>query len=287
MNVDFAQQSASRSPTWCPGCGNYGIWASLKGALAKLAWTPDQYMIVYGVGCSGNMADFIKCHGFHSLHGRAVPNAEGIKLANHDLNVVCMVGDGDCYGEGGNHLIHAMRGNTDITVMVHDNRVYGLTTGQAAPTSPHGYKSKSTPGGLIEYPVNALALAITQGATFVAQGFAGDVPHLGAIMQEALAFKGFAIVNVLQPCVTFNKIITYQFYRERIYKLEDDKHDPTSAEEALKRVLHQDERIPLGILYKAPRPTYQDQVAVLAKGGPLAKRSLNVPDLSHMFASYQ
>jgi 2-oxoglutarate/2-oxoacid ferredoxin oxidoreductase subunit beta len=263
----------SRTPTWCPGCGNFGIWGSLKNAIKNLGWDYGMYAIVYGVGCSGNMTDFVSGHGFHSLHGRALPNAEGIKLANHTLNVICEVGDGDCYGEGGNHLLHAMRGNSDIKVFVHDNRVYGLTTGQTAPTSLKGFKSKTTPQGVIEYPVNPLALALTQGASFIAQGFAGDVAYLTKLVTEALLHKGFALLNILQPCVTFNKINTYEFYRTKVYKLEDEGYFPDNKEEALKRITNQTEKIPVGIIYKEERPTYQDQETVLAKG-PLARQGI-------------
>lgn len=265
-----------KSPTWCPGCGNYGIWASLKTALKNLNWDFGKYVLVYGVGCSGNMTDFVKTHGFHSLHGRAVPNAIGIKMANHDVTVICEVGDGDCYGEGGNHLLHAIRGNSDIKVFVHDNRVYGLTTGQTAPTSPKGYKSKSTPGGVIELPVNPLALAIIQGASVVAQGFAGDAPHLIKLMTEVLQYKGFVLLNILQPCVTFNKTNTYAYYRERVYKLEDENYDPSDKMAALGKVLDQSAKIPLGIIYKSLRPTYQDELPILA-AGPLARQPFKQP----------
>lgn len=272
-SVDQVNLYDPKSPTFCPGCGDYGIWAGLKTAISKLGWGTHNYVIVYGVGCSGNMTDFIKSHGFHSLHGRALPNAEGIKLANHNLKVVCVVGDGDCYGEGGNHLIHAMRGNADIKVIVHDNRVYGLTTGQSAPTSPKGYKSKSTPQGVIEYPVNPLTLAVTQGASFVAQGFAADVPYLIELMKEAFSHKGFSLLNVLQPCVTFNKVNTYDYYRQRVYKVELENHHPTDILKALEITLGNNDRIPLGVIYKVSRLTYQDQEEVLKKG-PLVKQPL-------------
>lgn len=273
--IDNVNLYQPRSPTWCPGCGDYGIWASLKSTIKIMNWDLDKFVIVYGVGCSGNMTDFIRSHGFHSLHGRALPNAEGIKIANHQLNVVCVVGDGDCYGEGGNHLLHAMRGNSDIKVLVHDNRVYGLTTGQTSPTSPHGYKSKSTPSGVIEYPVNPLSLAITQGASFVAQGFAGDITHLITLVTAALKHSGFAILNVLQPCVTFNKVNTYTFYRERILKL-DEKHDIKDREKALSLVSDIGHKIPLGVIYQVERPTYQDQEIVLQQG-PLVKQIIKNP----------
>lgn len=246
------------SPTWCPGCGDYGVWAALKQSLADQKMRPDEFVIVYGIGCSGNMNDFVRSYGFHSLHGRAIPNAIGIRLANHKLPVVAVVGDGDCYGEGGNHFIHACRGNYDLTVIVHDNRVYGLTTGQAAPTAEQGYESKSTPQGIVEVPINPLALAITQGATFVAQGFAGDVRHLTNLITKASEHNGFALVNVLQPCVTFNKVNTYQWFQERIFEL-DDKEAERSKTDALNLVIDS-EKIPVGIVYQSSRPTYEESL---------------------------
>lgn len=250
-------------PTWCPGCGNYSIWAGLKEALAKLGWCPEEFVIVYGIGCSGNMYDFVESNGFHALHGRAVPNAVGIRLANHKLPVICVVGDGDCYGEGGNHLIHAARGNFDITVLVHDNRVFGLTTGQVSPTAEQGYQSKSSPQGVIEVPINPLSLAITQGATFVAQGFAGDARHLTDLIITAVNHKGFSLVNILQPCVTFNKVNTLKWYQERITKVDngavDGNRSRFSRVEALKLAIDS-EKLPLGVVYQEKRKTYEESL---------------------------
>lgn len=260
------------SPTWCPGCGDFGIWAALKEALVNLGFKPDGFVIVYGIGCSGNMNDFVKSHRFHSLHGRAVPNAIGMRLANHKLPVICVVGDGDCYGEGGNHLIHAARGNFDLTVLVHDNRVYGLTTGQASPTSEKGYKSKSTPKGIIEVPVNPLALAVTQGATFVAQGFAGDVRHLTELITTAVKHKGFSLLNILQPCPTFNKVNTPLWYQERIFKLDEAEDGNRSRLESLKLVVDT-EKIPLGIIYREERETYEESLPQL-KENPLVDKEI-------------
>lgn len=247
-------------PTWCPGCGNWGIGSAVKTALVNLNLDPSGVAVVFGIGCSGNMNDFINAYGFHSLHGRAVPTAVGIKLANHKLPVIAVVGDGDCYGEGGNHFIHAARGNHDITVIVHDNRVYGLTTGQAAPTSEKGFKSKSTPDGIIEVPVNPLSLPIVSGATFVAQAFAGNAPQMMEIIEKAVEHKGFSVVNIIQPCVTFNKVNTYQYYLQRVYQI-DIKHDRTNQENALKIALELNkERFPLGIVYQEERPAYHQQI---------------------------
>ncbi len=250
-----------------------------------MQWGMDQFVIIYGIGCSGNMTDFVKSHGFHALHGRAIPAAVGLKLANHKLKVICVVGDGDFYGEGGNHFLHAARGNHDITVLVHDNRVYGLTTGQTSPTSPRGFKSKSTPSGVIEQPINGLGLGIIQGASFVARGFAGDIPHLQSIFEQALTHKGFALVDVLQPCVTFNKINTYQFYRERVYKLEQAGYDVTSKEAAVNKAVFETEKIGIGVLYKEDRSVYHEQIPVL-QTTPLVMQPVKIPDLAGLFATF-
>jgi 2-oxoglutarate ferredoxin oxidoreductase subunit beta len=251
-------------PTWCPGCGNYGIWAALKAALVKLGWKPDDFAIVYGVGCSGNMNDFVKVYGLHSLHGRAVPNAIGLKLANHKLPVIVIGGDGDQYGEGGNHFMHACRGNYDLTVLVHNNQVYGLTTGQVSPTANKGAKSKSTPTGIIEEPVNPIALAVSQGASFVAQGFSGDIPLLTDLIVSAINHKGFSLVNCYQPCVTFNKVNTYQWFRERVYKL-DESYNKTDKKNALDLSIEHD-KIPLGVIYQVERPVYEESLSQLQQG---------------------
>ena len=271
-------------PTWCPGCGNFGIWAALKTAFLKLGYTRDNFAVVYGIGCSGNMNDFLWVNSFHALHGRALPNAIGIKIANHDLPVVAIVGDGDCYGEGGNHLIHTARGNHDITVIVHDNRVYGLTTGQVAPTAIKGFKAKSTPNGIIEVEINPTALAITQGATFVAQGFSGDINHLVDLIIKAIQHKGFSLLNVFQPCITFNNQTTYQWYREKIYKLIPENHDPLDMKQALAKSLETVEKIPIGVIYQSDRPTYTSNLVQLSKNTLV--NSQPIKDLSVFSADF-
>ncbi|KKR72829.1 MAG: 2-oxoacid ferredoxin oxidoreductase, subunit beta [Candidatus Roizmanbacteria bacterium GW2011_GWB1_40_7] len=210
------------------------------------------------------MNDFIKAYGFHSLHGRALPNAIGIKLANHKLPVVVVGGDGDLLGEGGNHMIHACRGNYNITVMIHNNQVYGLTTGQNSPTALKGTKAKSTPQGIIEEPLNPTALAISQGASFVGQGFAGDIPHLTNLIQQAILHKGFSVVNVYQPCVTFNKLNTYAWFRQRVYHL-DENYDKTNKVAAMEKSFELLEKIPLGILYQVEKPTYEESIGQLGE----------------------
>jgi 2-oxoglutarate/2-oxoacid ferredoxin oxidoreductase subunit beta len=247
----------SKMPTWCPGCGDFGIWMSLKDALSKLGIGSDDGVCVYGVGCHGNMTSWMKIYGFAGLHGRTLPVAQGIKLANHKLPVICISGDGDGLGEGGNHFLHAAKRNPDLTVILHDNQVYGLTTGQASPTAKQGLVTKSTPDGVTDSPINPLAFAITAGATFVARGFAGDTQNLTKIMMAAIEHKGFSLVDVLQPCVTFNKVNTYQWYRERVYYLEEN-YDASNKIGAFEKSQEWGDKIPLGIFYKENRPTAEE-----------------------------
>jgi len=250
--------NTERKPTWCLGCGNYGIWNTIKKTFVKLKLMPHEILIVYGIGCSGNGTNFIRTYAFHSLHGRALPVATGAKLANHKLNVIIMGGDGDGVGIGGNHFIHTCRRNLDMTYILHDNKIYGLTTGQTAPTSDRGFKTKSTPSGALERPVNPIAMALICGATFVARGFSGDTKHLQEIMKRGIKHRGFSFIEVLQPCVTFNKINTYDYYRDRTYKLEELKdYDRNRLDEAMRQSM-EEERIPIGIFYEVDRPTYED-----------------------------
>jgi len=284
MNSSTIQNFSGYNPTWCLGCGNWGIGVAIKQALVQLGLTPSDIAVVFGIGCSGNMNDFLNAYAIHALHGRAIPNAVGIKLANHKLSVICVVGDGDCYGEGGNHLLHAARGNHNITVIVHDNRVYGLTTGQVAPTAKKGYKSKSTPAGIIEVPVNPLALALTSGATFVAQVFAGNVIQMISLIKAGIDHQGFALINILQPCVTFNKIDTYQYYLEKSYQLEKD-YRKDDFKSALDKALQLDrEKFPLGIIYQVEKPSYTDQIPQLKdKTLKDQERFMNFDDLIKEF----
>lgn len=262
-------------PTWCPGCGDFGIWKSLQGAFAALGIGPDDGLVVYGVGCHGNMYDWMKMYGFAGLHGRTLPVAQGVKLANHTLPVVVVSGDGDGLGEGGNHFMHAAKRNPDITVILHDNQVYGLTTGQASPTAKPGFVTKSTPDGATDSPMNPLALSIVSGATFVARAFAGDLPGLTAIMKAAMEHKGFSVVDVLQPCVTFDKVHTYQWYRQRLYTLESSGYTPDNKLVALEKSTEWGDKIPVGIFYKEEKPTSESLEPALS-GEPLVRLPLEV-----------
>ncbi len=270
-------------PTWCPGCGNFGIWGSLKLAIQKLDVPAEKVVLVYDVGCSGNMADFNQLYGFHALHGRALPTAAGIKLANHDLKVIVVIGDGGCYGEGGTHFLNLMRGNHDITVLVHDNKRYSLTTGQMSPTTPKDTKTKSTPDGAIEEPMNPIALSVINHAGFVAREFAGHLPQLSNRIVEAVNHPGFALVDVLQPCPVYNKEQSYQWYQERIQQLAE-QHDPTNKESALQQALRTD-ALPLGLFWKDDRPAYHQQVEAL-KNKTLVSKDISQLDLKDLLSEY-
>ncbi|MBL0058401.1 MAG: 2-oxoacid:ferredoxin oxidoreductase subunit beta [Elusimicrobia bacterium] len=265
-------------PTWCPGCGDFGVLNSLQTACATLDINPKNLVVVSGIGCSSNLPGFIHSYGMHTLHGRGVAVAQGVKLGNHDLTVVATGGDGDGYGIGVGHFVHAVRRNIDMTYIVMNNQIYGLTTGQTSPTTTKGIKTKSTPGGNIENALNPLGIALMAGASFVARGFSGDANGLAEIMTKAIAHKGFSLVDVLSPCVTYNKMNTYAWFRERVYKLADKGHDATNIEAALKASLEWDQRIALGVLYQVERPTYEQQDPALSEFGPLVKHSLGLSD---------
>lgn len=269
-------------PTWCPGCGNHSMWIAMRGALAELGLKPENIMIFYGIGCSGNGVNFTKSYAWHSLHGRAVPSAVGAKLANKDLTVIVMAGDGDAYGEGLGHFLHAIRGNADITYVVHDNQVYGLTTGQAAPTAERGYKAKSTPSGIIEVPVNPTSLALANGGSFVSRGFAGDAKHLKELFKQAILHKGFSFVDVFQPCVTFNKVNTFSWFYDRVYNLDEDaSYKNSDIKAAFERTQEWGKKIPYGIIYKNQRPTYGSNLPQL-NGQALVKRKIAVRNLDQL-----
>ena len=260
-------------PDWCPGCGDFGVLKGIQTASAKLGIPTHNLLVVSGIGCSSNLPGFINAYGIHSLHGRAVPVATGAHLANTDLKTIITGGDGDGYGIGVGHLIHAMRRNLDVTYIVMDNQIYGLTTGQTSPTTTVGHKTKSTPMGNVENPLNPLALAITAGATFVARAFSGEQKHLADTIAAAIEHKGFSLVDVHSPCVTYNKINTYPFFKERVYKLEDENWDPSDFNSSLNKAWEWGDRIPLGVVYKTDKPTYEDSEIAFKKGA-LVKQDL-------------
>ncbi|MBX3076063.1 hypothetical protein KF707_04480 [Candidatus Obscuribacterales bacterium] len=253
-------------PDWCPGCGDFGVLRSVQEAAGRLGIKPENLFVVSGIGCSSNLPGFIHAYGIHSLHGRAVPVATGAHLANTDMKTVITGGDGDGYGIGVGHLLHAMRRNLDVTYVVMDNQIYGLTTGQTSPTTTKGHKTKSTPQGNIESPLNPLALAITSGATYVARGFSGEPKHLVDTIAGGMAHKGFALIDVFSPCVTYNKINTYPWFKERVYKLEEQNWDPSDFYKSIEKSYEWGDTIPLGVLYKTEMPTYEDGEPNLQKG---------------------
>ena len=264
--------------TWCPGCGNYAILSAFISAVKELKIEPEKLVVVSGIGCHGRITDYVNVNSFHTIHGRVLPLATGIKIANPELIVVGFSGDGDAYSIGLGHLPHAARRNVDITLVIHNNQVFGLTTGQYTPTSPKGFKSRSTPYGSLEEPLNPVLLAIASGATFVARGFAGDINHLKYLMKEAITHKGFAIIDVLQPCVTYYN--TYQYYSERVYKLE--KHDSTNFREALEKALEWNDKIPIGIFYKVQKPLAYRQARI----APAHRTEFNI-DVTKLYSRFR
>jgi 2-oxoglutarate ferredoxin oxidoreductase subunit beta len=264
-------------PDWCPGCGDFGILVALKQALVELGIQPHQAMVISGIGCSSNIPGFINSYGMHTLHGRALAVATGAQLANHELKIIAAGGDGDGYGIGGNHFVHSMRRNVDLTYIVMNNQIYGLTTGQVSPTSTKGMKTKSTPAGSVENPINPIPLAIAAGATYVARGYTGQVKHLVELIKGGIQHKGFALIDAFSPCVTFNLDNSHEFFKHRTKKLEDMGHDPTNFAAAMERGYQWDDEIPIGLFWKKDDLSSLDQLEpILDDGGPLARRPLGV-----------
>jgi 2-oxoglutarate ferredoxin oxidoreductase subunit beta len=267
-----------QTPAWCPGCGNFGILKAFKEAVAELGIEPHQFTIVSGIGQAGKFPHYVKCNTFNGLHGRTLPVATGIKLSNHEMLVIAVAGDGDCYGEGGNHFLHAMRRNINVKLFVHDNQIYGLTKGQPSPTSMEGMVTKNQPFGVFSEQLNPLALAIALDCSFVARGFAGDIEHLKDLMKNAITHKGFSLVDILQPCVTFNKINTYEWYKQRVYHIEPE-HNPENRVEAFKKAIEWGDRIPTGIIYKNNRPVLEERIPVI-KDNPLIRQTFDMSKLA-------
>jgi 2-oxoglutarate ferredoxin oxidoreductase subunit beta len=270
---------------WCPGCGNFGIWTAFKRAAAQEGWDDSNTALVAGIGCHGHVVNFIKLTTFEGLHGRPIPVASGIKMANHKLNVFAFTGDGDCLAEGGNHFLHASRRNQNITVIIHDNAIYGLTTGQTSPRSPKGFKSKSTPDGNIEEPLHPLRVALSAGATFLARCYSGDINKLADILIKANKHEGLSVVQILQPCVTFNKEYTHIFYQENMYALGPD-YDPTNKEAAFAKTMEWGlKKIPVGIFYDVKEPSYESQIPQIQKHA-LVSKEIKTRDISGVLKKY-
>lgn len=266
--MDTRDLGTTAKNTWCPGCGNFAILNSIKAVLKSIQeeGTPlDNVVLVSGIGCHAKIVDYINVNSFYSIHGRVTPVAEGIKLANPNMKVIGFAGDGDAYGEGIEHLIFAAKRNVNITMIIHNNRVYGLTTGQYTPTSPLGFKGRSTPKGSLEMPINPLEVMLSSGATFLARGFSHGMDLLKKILKEAIAHEGFSLVDILQVCVTFYNM--YEYYDKRVYELKG--HDTSDYLGALKKIrewnYHDDAPIALGLFYKKEAPTFEKKLSVVKK----------------------
>ncbi len=273
------------APAWCPGCGNFMILPALKKALSGLGLKPQQVLICSGIGQAAKLPHYMQCNTFNGLHGRAIPAATGAKLVNPELVVIAEGGDGDVYGEGGNHFIHALRRNIDITLIVHNNQVYGLTKGQASPTSEPGFTTKVQTEGVKTTMLNPLTVALSLEAGFVSRSFSGDMEHLSWVIQQAIKHRGLSLVDVLMPCVVFNKVNTFKWYKSRVYKLEDEGWDPGDKQGAYEKAGEWGERIPTGIFYKQERPAYEDLVSVLG-GKPLIERNYSPQKVQALFDEF-
>jgi 2-oxoglutarate ferredoxin oxidoreductase subunit beta len=270
-----ANENSAIETAWCPGCGNFHILEALEHALDTLGTDRRRLVLVSGIGQAAKLPHYAKANVFNGLHGRALPAATGIKMANKKLLVLITSGDGDMYGEGGNHLVHAMRRNIGVKAFVHNNQVYGLTKGQASPTSEPGFVTKVQVDGVLSAPFNPLALAVTLGVSFVARSSAVIPDHLQTMMQEAIRAKGFALLDILQPCVTFNKVNTYKWYRDRVKELPKN-HDPRDRDQALAAAMTWGDEIPVGVIYRGARPAFEDAHPILS-GAPLVNAFTQTP----------
>ncbi len=271
-------------PAWCPGCGNFAILKSFKDVLVEMDIEPHQFTIVSGIGQAAKFPQYVRCNMFNGLHGRALPVATGVRLSNHGHTVMVFTGDGDCYGEGGNHFIHAIRRNINLKLFVHDNQIYGLTKGQASPTSMEGMKTKNQPFGVFSEQLNPMALAVALDCSLVARGFSGDAELTKELIKVALNHKGFSLVDILQPCVTFNRINTYEWYKERVYHI-GPEHNPEDRVQAFQKALEWGERIPVGIIYRNNRPTLEERNPVI-KDRPLVKHSFDPAKLESVLKEF-
>lgn len=270
---------------WCPGCGNHSILKAVKQALVAAELPPSQVLFVSGIGQAAKAPHYLDANLFDGLHGRSLPAATGAKLANPKMTVIVESGDGCNYGEGGNHFLAAIRRNIDVTLLAHNNQVYGLTKGQASPTSDPGFVTKAQPSGVASSPFNPVAVAVAMKAGFVARAFSGMVDHLARLIQQAVAHRGFSLIDILQPCVSFNKVNTFAWYKSRCRELPAD-YDPADWTAAMQKAEEWGAAIPVGILYQNPRPPFEDHFPVL-KQGPLGGRNLDRQALGDILAKYR
>ena len=265
-------------PDWCPGCGDFGVLNSIQRACAELGLRPHEILAVSGIGCSSNLPGYFNSYGMHTLHGRSLAFATGAKMANHNLNVIATGGDGDGYGIGGNHFTHTARRNVDLTYVGMNNQIYGLTTGQVSPTSRDGMKTKSTPFGSVEMPINPITTAIMNGATYVARGYSGDIRHLTELIKGGIQHKGFALIDVFSPCVTFNNDNGHPFFKERVRTLEDEGHDTADWKTACEKAMLWGDTIYTGLFFKAGSQESLDQREPVLERGPMALRELGISE---------
>ncbi|MCB2182424.1 MAG: 2-oxoacid:ferredoxin oxidoreductase subunit beta [Desulfobulbaceae bacterium] len=274
-----------QTPAWCPGCGNFSLLATLKKTLAAMDIPPHELIVVSGIGQAAKLPHYLRCNAFNGLHGRALPVATGISMVNPDMKLLVTTGDGDCYGEGGNHFLHAMRRNVNMALFVHNNQIYGLTKGQASPTSRQGMKSKTQPFGSLSSQFNPLSMAISQDCGFVARGFIGDREHLQHLMTEAINHRGFSLVDIFQPCVSFNKVNTFKWYKERVYHLEEE-HDAGDRMKAFQRSLEWGEKIPVGIFYRHDNNRVLTDDLPPLKNGPLPLQDFDPQETTQILEEF-
>ncbi len=287
LKFDKKIYSTKVRPLWCPGCGDFAMFKALKEALYELQLDPKQTILVAGIGCSSKMSDAVGVYGLHNIHGRAIPSATGIKMANHNLNVIVYGGDGDMLGIGGNHFTHACRRNMDLTLIIPNNHTYGLTTGQTSPTSDIGYKTKTSPKGSFDRPVNPVFAAISAGATFVAKVSSADNKHMGKVMTAAIAHKGMSVVVIDQFCITWNRINTPDYYADKYFDVQETDHDLSNFEDSLLLANMTGDRIPFGIIYHTEKvKSFEENYSQLQGKSNVERRSRQLIDVSDMLDSY-
>lgn len=269
----------SVKPNWCPGCGDYSVQAAIQRAVANVGVEPHNFALISGIGCSGRISGYVNSYGIHGIHGRALPIAQGVKMANKDLTVVAAGGDGDGFAIGMGHTIHSIRRNIDMTYIVMDNHIYGLTKGQTSPRSEFGFKTKSTPKGSIEHSIHAMEMALTAGATFVAQSFSSDLKELTEIIEAGINHKGFSLINVFSPCVTYNKVNTYDWFKENLKKLSDiEGYDPSNRNMAM-QTLMDNHGLVTGVIYQnKEQKSYQELVHGGYNEKPLVQADLSISE---------
>ena len=284
MNMVSVEDYGQYETAWCPGCGNFSILEAVKQGLVDSGLAPHEVLLVSGIGQAAKAPHYLNANVFNGLHGRALPVATGAKLANPDLRIIVESGDGCNYGEGGNHFLAAIRRNIDLTLIVHNNQIYGLTKGQASPTSEEGLVTKAQPEGVASLPFNPIAVAVAMQASFVARGFSGMIEHLAGLIEKAIAHEGFALIDVLQPCVSFNKVNTFAWYKKRCYTLPDE-YDPSDWQAAMQTAVEWGDTIPLGIIYRNKRTSFQRKFSVLQRG-PLVGQGTDIGELKKILEKF-